>query len=137
MIIDLEEHRLTHAVQVDLTLVQGSKFWPSLPAVGQVPQVSSLCKRSPCRNLGFLCPLMLLRNLSLPVPSPGIPGINMQKQARPHWNITNSGVSLTANCNNMAGQTSVEEKQVLFATEAELFIEQLKTYSLKEIGSAK
>ncbi|KAK2563462.1 Zinc finger MYND domain-containing protein 10 [Acropora cervicornis] len=37
----------------------------------------------------------------------------------------------------MAGQTSVEGKQVLFATEAELFIEQLKTYPLKEIGSAK
>ena len=134
MIIELEEHRLTHAVQAELTLVQGSKFWPSLPTVGQVPQVSSVCKRSPCRNLGFLCPLMLLRNLSLPVPSPGI---NMQKQARPHWNITNSGVSLTANWNNMAGQTSVEGKQVLFATEAELFIEQLKTYPLKEIGSAK
>ncbi|XP_015778337.1 PREDICTED: LOW QUALITY PROTEIN: zinc finger MYND domain-containing protein 10-like [Acropora digitifera] len=37
----------------------------------------------------------------------------------------------------MAGQTSVEGKQVLFATEAELFIEQLKTYPVKEIGSAK
>lgn len=36
-----------------------------------------------------------------------------------------------------SGQTSVEGKQVLFATEAELFIEQLKTYPLKEIGSAK
>lgn len=37
----------------------------------------------------------------------------------------------------MAGQTNVEGKQVLFATEAELFIEQLKTYPLKEIGSPK
>lgn len=40
MIIELEEHRLTHAVQAELTLVQGSKFWTSLPAVGQLPQVS-------------------------------------------------------------------------------------------------
>jgi len=37
----------------------------------------------------------------------------------------------------MAGESNAEGKQVLFATEAELYIEQLKTYPLKEIGSAK
>ena len=37
----------------------------------------------------------------------------------------------------MAGEFGGEGKQVLFATEAELYIEQLKTYPLKEIGSVK
>jgi len=37
----------------------------------------------------------------------------------------------------MEGESGGEGKQVLFATEAELYIEQLKTYPLKEIGSAK
>lgn len=135
MIIELEEHRLTHAVQAELTLVQGSKFWPSLPAVGQVPQVSSVY----IKVISVPKPRVPLSSnaVTQPVATFPITRINMQKQARPHWNITNSGVSLTANCNNMAGQTSVEGKQVLFATEAELFIEQLKTYPLKEIGSAK
>ncbi|KAL9973838.1 hypothetical protein ACROYT_G020344 [Oculina patagonica] len=37
----------------------------------------------------------------------------------------------------MAGDSSAEVKQVLLATEAELYIEELKTYPLKEIGSPK
>lgn len=39
--------------------------------------------------------------------------------------------------NKMAGDSSAEAKQVLLATEAELYIEELKTYPLKEIGSPK
>ena len=39
--------------------------------------------------------------------------------------------------NKMAGDSSGEVKQVLLATEAELYIEELKTYPLKEIGSPK
>ena len=37
----------------------------------------------------------------------------------------------------MAGNSNLETKQVLLASEAELYIEELKTYSLKEIGSPK
>jgi len=37
----------------------------------------------------------------------------------------------------MAGDSSEEVKQVLLATEAELYIEELKAYPLKEIGSPK
>ena len=37
----------------------------------------------------------------------------------------------------MAGDSSGEVKQVLLATEAELYIEELKTYPLKETGSPK
>ena len=37
----------------------------------------------------------------------------------------------------MAGNSNLETKQVLLASEAELYIEELKTYSLKEIGSQK
>ncbi|XP_020609898.1 zinc finger MYND domain-containing protein 10-like [Orbicella faveolata] len=37
----------------------------------------------------------------------------------------------------MAGDSNGEVKQVLLATEAELYIEELKTYPLKEIGSPK
>lgn len=37
----------------------------------------------------------------------------------------------------MAGDSSGEAKQVLLATAAELYIEELKTYPLKEIGSPK
>lgn len=39
--------------------------------------------------------------------------------------------------NKMAGDSSGEVKQVLLATEAELYIEELKAYPLKEIGSPK
>ena len=48
-----------------------------------------------------------------------------------------SGISLTAISNKMAGDSSGEVKQVLLATEAELYIEELKTYPLKETGSPK
>jgi len=37
----------------------------------------------------------------------------------------------------MAGDLSGEVKQILLATEAELYVEELKTYPLKEIGSPK
>ena len=39
--------------------------------------------------------------------------------------------------NKMAGISNSETKQVLLASEAELYIEELKTYPLKEIGSPK
>ena len=39
--------------------------------------------------------------------------------------------------NKMAGDSNGDVKQVLLATEAELYIEELKTYPLKEIGSPK
>ena len=39
--------------------------------------------------------------------------------------------------NKMAGDSNTETKQVLLATEAELYIEELTNYPLKEIGSPK
>lgn len=57
----------------------------------------------------------------------------------PHWNLdTYSAVSPWLQFSNkMAGEPVLEGKQVLFATEAELYIEQLKPYPLKEVGSSK
>lgn len=57
----------------------------------------------------------------------------------PRWSLdTYSAVSPWLQFSNkMAGEPVVEGKQVLFATEAELYIEQLKPYPLKEVGSSK